>query len=148
LSEDAKRDEPSGEVRPVLVVDDDPAAVDIICRLLALEQIQTRRATGGTEALQAAQSEPIDLILLDVMMPGMDGIEVCRKLLADEHTRTIPIILLTGRDDHQTRAAGMTLGVSEFLTKPVNKRELYVRVHAQLKNRALARRMDRVIEGH
>ena len=65
------------------------------------------------------------MILLDVNMPGMDGLTVCAELARDERTRAIPVILVTARDDHETRVAGMKLGVSEFLTKPVNKTELF-----------------------
>ena len=130
----------------VLVVDDDRQAVDIISKLLALQKITTLSATSGEECLKIVRSQPVDVILLDVMMPGMDGLAVCRALSADERTRAIPVILLTGKDDHETRAAGMTLGVSEFLTKPVNKAELYARVRAQLHSRELAREMDAALE--
>ncbi len=130
----------------VLVVDDDRQAVDIICKLLELQKITTLAATSGEECLKIVHSQPVDVILLDVMMPGMDGLAVCRALAADETTRGIPVILLTGKDDHETRATGMALGVSEFLTKPVNKGELYARVRAQLHSRALARQMDAALE--
>jgi len=86
------------------------------------------------------------VILLDVNMPGMDGLTVCTELARDERTRAIPIILVTARDDHETRVAGMKLGVSEFLAKPVNKSELFARVRGQLEARALARQLDQTIE--
>lgn len=143
-------DEPDGaEGRvpgTVLVVDDNQEAVDIVSRLLATQHFHTTSATSGRECLRIARSRPIDVIVLDVMMPEMDGLAVCAELAKDERTRAIPVILLTARDDHETRAAGMMLGVSEFLTKPVNKLELRSRVEAQLRSRALARRMDAALK--
>ncbi|MGH7818381.1 MAG: response regulator [Candidatus Binatia bacterium] len=134
------------ETGTILVVDDDPRAVDIICKLLSLQRFTTIAAGSGERCLEIARSKPVDVILLDVMMPGMDGIAVCEELVKDDRTRSIPVILLTGKDDHETRAAGMKLGVSEFLTKPVNKTELYIRVRTQLHSRAQAREMDEALE--
>ena len=126
----------------VLVVDDDHRSVDILCRMLALDGIASVPSTSGPAALRIVRTEDVDCILLDVLMPGMDGLEVCEQLRADERTRAIPVILLTGKDDTQTRAAGMRLGVSEFLAKPVVKSELWTRVRAQLRNRARVRELD------
>jgi DNA-binding response OmpR family regulator len=136
----------AGETGTILVVDDDPRAVDIICKLLHLQNFSTISATNGQKCLEIVRTKPVDVILLDVMMPGMDGIAVCKELRKDEKSASIPVILLTGKDDHETRAAGMLLGVSEFLTKPVNKTELYIRVRTQLHSRAQAREMDETIE--
>ena len=111
-----------------------------------MQHYATISATSGPECIRIAQSTSVDVILLDVMMPEMDGIAVCRELANDERTHSIPVILLTGKDDHETRAAGMMLGVSEFLTKPVNKTELYLRVKSQLNQREEARRVDEAIQ--
>jgi DNA-binding response OmpR family regulator len=126
----------------VLVVDDDSASGDIVARLLAREGYATRVASSGVEGLRILRTEAIDLILLDVMMPGMDGLQVCAALHA-EHSR-IPIILLTAKDDTNTRAEGMHLGVTEFLTKPINRAELLGRVRAQLHVIDLARQLETV----
>jgi two-component system, cell cycle response regulator len=130
----------------ILVVDDNPDAVDILCRLLEVQQLRTIPAYSGQQCLEIARAEPVDLILLDVAMPGMDGLVVCTELGKDERTKTIPIILITALDDHETRVAGMKLGVSEFLAKPVNRTELMGRVRSQLAARAQARQMDQDIE--
>ncbi len=128
-----------------LVVDDNPDAVEILCRALASQRLRTVSAFGGEQCLEIARSQPVDLILLDVSMPGMDGLTVCEELAKDDRTRGIPVMLITARDDHETRVAGMKLGVSEFLGKPFNKAELLDRVRGQLMGRALARQMDETI---
>src|SRR4051812_41727072 len=109
----------------ILIVDDDQDAREILNRLLGAEGYECILAENGERCLEMARNEPIDVILLDVMMPGMDGIQVCDELRKDAKLRSIPVILLTARDDISTRAQGMEQGVSEYLTKPVNKRELF-----------------------
>ena len=126
----------------ILVVDDDAASGDIVSRLLVREGYATRVASSGVECLRILRTERIDLLLLDVMMPGMDGLQVCAALHA-EHSR-VPIILLTAKDDTTTRAEGMHLGVTEFLTKPINRAELLARVRAQLHVIELARQLETV----
>jgi DNA-binding response OmpR family regulator len=126
----------------ILVVDDDAASGDIVSRLLAREGYATRVASSGVECLHILRTERIDLVLLDVMMPAMDGLQVCAALHA-EHSR-VPIILLTAKDDTTTRAEGMHLGVTEFLTKPINRAELLARVRAQLHVIELARQLETV----
>ena len=126
----------------VLVVDDDRNAVDILNRLLTKEGFAVQCAHGGREALAVVASHPIDVILLDVMMPDMDGFQVCEALRREERTREIPVILLTAKDDMETRVIGMRLGVSEFLTKPINKTELFTRLRAQMHQRAIEHRID------
>ena len=128
----------------ILVVDDDAASCDIAARLLERQGYRTRRAASGPECLKAVEHEPVDLILLDVMMPGMDGFEVCEALRALPAGRGVPIILLTARDDMDTRLEGMYQGVSEFLTKPINTHELYARVRAQLHIVELGRQLQSV----
>lgn len=126
----------------ILIVDDDPHAVEILTRILEREGYECLAATGGSEALATLRKAPVDIVLLDVMMPEMDGLQVCTQLQADEELRQIPIVLLTARDDYPTRERGMNLGVSEFLTKPVNKRELLARIEAQLHAREINRRLN------
>jgi len=129
----------------VLVVDDDRNAVDILKRLLTKEGFVVQCAHRGREALALAATHPIDVILLDVMMPEMDGFQVCEALRQDERTREIPIILITAKDDMETRVVGMRLGVSEFLTKPINKIELFARLRAQMHQRTIEHRIAHML---
>ncbi len=130
----------------ILVVDDDENAVEILTRMLAREGHTSVAASSGAQALETLRRENVDVILLDVMMPGMDGLEVCRQLREDERLRQIPVILLTAKDDMDTRTRAMELGVSEFLTKPVNRRELFTRIDAQLHARSLSRELSATVE--
>jgi DNA-binding response OmpR family regulator len=129
----------------VLVVDDDKHAVEIAYRLLEREGFTVLRAQSGPEALTVVATETVDVILLDVMMPGMDGFQVCAELRRQDRTRDIPVILLTAKDDMETRVHGMKLGVSEFLTKPINKRELFARIRAQMHQRTLGHGIDSIL---
>jgi len=129
----------------ILVVDDDRNAVEILYRMLQKEGFEVLRAYGGPQALEIAAAQAVDVILLDVMMPRMDGFQVCAALRAEVRTRDIPVILLTAKDDMETRVSGMKLGVSEFLTKPVNKVDLFSRVRAQIHQRTLEQHIDAIL---
>jgi DNA-binding response OmpR family regulator len=126
----------------ILIVDDDPNTLEILRRWLNREGYATVSADNGPACLQALTKEAFDVIVLDVMMPGMDGLQVCERLRESDAWRGIPVVLLTAKDDLETRSRGMMLGVSEYLTKPVNKLELFARLRAQLHSRELERRMD------
>lgn len=143
MSNESKRAD--GQAR-ILIVDDDPNTVEILRRWLSREGYATATALGGAICLEQLDKGPVDVILLDVMMPGMDGLEVCERVRRNESWRPIPIILLTARDDIETRSRGMALGVSEYLTKPVNKQDLLERLRAQVHSRELERRMRQTVE--
>lgn len=122
----------------VLIVDDEPANIDILTELVK-SGYMTRAATGGEKALRIATSDnPPDLILLDVMMPGIDGYEVCRRLKADERTKDIPIIFITGKVSAQDEIKGFECGAVDYITKPFNPVVVKSRVttHLQLKLRS------------
>ncbi len=125
----------------VLIVDDDPHALEILSRLLGREGYDCQTVDSGQGCLELLHRETFDVIVLDVMMPVMDGLQVCEHLRGNPATRAIPVILLTAKDDMETRSRGMALGVSEFLTKPLNKQELFTRIRSQLHSRELDRRM-------
>lgn len=139
---EAPMENPKGHI---LIVDDDPHAVEILTRMLGREGYTCVGAASGPIALEKLKHEAVDVILLDVMMPDMDGLQVCQRLREDEALRQIPVILLTAKDDLDTRSKGMMLGVSEYLTKPINKRELFTRIQAQVHARALGRRLSETV---
>ncbi len=104
----------------VLVVDDAPANIQVLSAILK-EQYKVKAATSGEKALKISTSaNPPDIILLDILMPEMDGFEVCRQLKASDETRTIPVVFVTGADTAEDKEKGLALGAVDFLTKPVN----------------------------
>ena len=126
----------------VLVVDDDEDSRRLLAHLLERRGYAVVLADGGRAALDAVGENDLDVVLLDVMMPVMDGFAVCRELKRAPETSKLPVILLTARDDMETRATGMNLGVSDFLAKPVNKEELFMRVETQVDARRRGRELD------
>src|SRR3712207_3902369 len=115
----------------VLVVDDEPAVREALGRALTFEGFRPREAHDGTEAIRAHAVDPADLILLDVLMPGLDGLEVCRRL-RDTGDRT-PVLMLTARDEVGDRVAGLEAGADDYLVKPFAVEELLARVRALLR---------------
>ena len=135
------------ETKPVLlVVDDDELACKAVVRVLQKRGFEVLCAHGGREALAVLADHPVDVLVLDVMMPGMNGLEVCHELRQNSRLAELPVILLTGCDDFETRAAGMKLGVSEFLCKPFAHHELLTRIQNQLEVRRICRQLDHLAE--
>jgi len=117
-------------VRRVLVVDDDPKVCDTLDRYLSHAGYRTASALDGRRALEAVRTFAPDLIVLDVMLPEIDGLEICRSLRA---TSDVPIILLTARTTEHDKLTGLSLGADDYLTKPFSPRELVARVEAVLR---------------
>lgn len=117
----------------ILIVDDEPFNVDYLVQELEDLGYETVTATNGQEALEKVNTEALDLILLDVMMPVMDGFTVCRILKGNDETRLIPIVIMTALDGFEDRIKGIEAGADDFLTKPVNHRELIARIQTVLK---------------
>jgi len=126
-------------IAQIMVVDDDPDTVSILARHLQREGYTAIEAGSGQDCLRLLRDRTADVILLDLMMPGMDGFDVCRALKGNPRTAEIPIIMITARDDLDARAEGMRLGVSDFLAKPVFRRQLANRIRAQLEAVAAGR---------
>jgi DNA-binding response OmpR family regulator len=126
--------------RPIiLAVDDTPAQLQLLAKVLEGDGYQPILATGGLQALALVAKESPDLILLDVLMPGMDGMEVCRRLQADPATWDIPVIFLTAKSDANDLLAGFQAGAVDYVAKPFRIPELLarVRVHVDLRRARL-----------
>ena len=140
----------------ILVVDDIEANVRLLEAKLTAEYYEVSTAADGAKALEIAAATVPDLILLDVMMPGLDGFEVCRRLKADPITHHIPVVLVTALDGRQDRVTGLKAGADDFLTKPIDDLALFARVKSlirlklvidELREREASGRRIGVIEG-
>ncbi len=121
----------------ILIVDDIPKNIQVLGNILLNEKYQISYTQNGKEALSLINTNKFDLILLDIMMPVMDGYEVCRKLKENAETRDIPIIFLTAKAEKESIIKGFNLGAQDYVTKPFNAEELLARVrtHLELKNK-------------
>lgn len=117
----------------ILVVDDQLLSTRLLERRLVRSEMRVLSATNGTEGLRLAREEHPDVILLDIVMPGMDGIEVCRELKKDKGTRDIPVIFITARTGTEDKLEGFGVGAADFLVKPLNLEEAHARVKTQLR---------------
>ena len=134
--------QPSSNDTLILIVDDTPENVDVLAGILR-EHYQIKVAVNGPKALRIAQSDPAPaLILLDVMMPEMDGYEVCRQLQADERTRRIPVIFVTAKSEVEDEAQGFGLGAVDYIAKPVSAAIVLARVRTQLALKESHRKLE------
>lgn len=114
----------------VLVVDDEASLREVVAQYLALDGFTVLQAGDGPEALRLAEAQPPDLVVLDLMLPGVDGTEVCRRL----RTRSaVPIVMLTARGEEADKLSGFDLGADDYVTKPFSPRELVMRIRAILR---------------
>jgi DNA-binding response OmpR family regulator len=116
----------------ILIVDDVPKNIQLLGSILKEENYELEFATSGKEALEWLDSKPFDLVLLDIMMPEMDGFEVCRKIKESPATRDISVIFLTAKADFQSIIQGFEIGAVDYITKPYNRKELLMRVKTHL----------------
>lgn len=117
----------------ILVVDDEQDLLDLIEYNLKKEAYNVLKAENGIEALEVVKAHNPDLVLLDIMMPKMDGLEVCKKMRSDSDLRHIPIIFLTARGDEKTEVEGLDLGADDYVTKPISTAKLLSRIKAVLR---------------
>jgi phosphate regulon transcriptional regulator PhoB len=117
----------------VLVVEDEPDIRNLIVLQLAREGFRCRTAKSGPEALREAKAGAPDLVILDLMLPELDGLEVCRRLRSDAATATIPIIMLTAKADEVDRVVGLEMGADDYVVKPFSPKELVARIRAVLR---------------
>jgi adenylate cyclase len=126
----------------ILVVDDQPANVKLLKQLLTASGYDVTTALSGAEGLARLAEEPPDLVLLDVVMPGMSGYEACRAIRARPETALLPVVLVTALDPGEQRLKGIESGADDFLSKPINQPELLARVRSLLRIRALHRQVE------
>src|SRR5208283_1965386 len=119
----------------ILVVDDDPTNVEVLTAWLESERSVVSTAADGFEALAKIEAEKPDIVLLDVMLPEMDGFEVCRRIKSDPATEHIPVIMVTARSDVDDLVKGFEAGADDFVTKPFSGLALMARVRAQLRQK-------------
>jgi two-component system response regulator RegX3 len=126
----------------ILVVEDTEAILDAVTDALAAEGFEVEGVTDGAVALERAQSEPFDLVILDLMLPTLSGTEICRRLRAES---AVPIIMLTARDAEADRVLGLEIGADDYITKPFSEVELLSRVRAILRRRELDRHRESTV---
>jgi putative two-component system response regulator len=121
----------------ILVVDDNPMNIELIAENLEDEGYEIGRAQSGEEALRQIAERAFDLVLLDVMMPGMSGYEVCERLKGDEKTRLLPVVMLTALEKREDKIRGIAAGADDFIYKPFDRSELLMRVKACIRTKRL-----------
>jgi DNA-binding response OmpR family regulator len=120
----------------ILVVDDDPGVLDVVAFMLRREGFDVDEERDGTAALEAARTKSYDIVILDIMLPGVSGTDICRELRSESD---VPILMLTARDAEIDRVLGLELGADDYVTKPFSTAELLSRVRAILRRRELDR---------
>ena len=134
------------EYDEILVVDDDPLMSQMLMDILSRNDFRVSSANSGEGALESVASQPPNLILLDITMPGIDGFEVCRRLKAQDDYRKIPIIFLSGTQDWNEKVRGFSLGAVDFVSKPFQRDELLARVRSHLELSRLRARLEAQVE--
>ncbi len=129
----------------VLIADDNPQGAELLEAYLSATDCEVRIAGDGEQTMQVVHSWQPDLILLDIMMPRISGFEVCKRLRADPATRDIAILMVTALDQPSDIDRAVDAGTDDFLSKPINKTELLLRVKSMLRSRQYKRALDRAI---
>jgi DNA-binding response OmpR family regulator len=129
----------------ILVVEDDRDIADLIVHYLANAGHEAQILTNGAEALSSARRNPPDVLILDRMLPGADGLEICRAMRSDPATAGVPIIMLTARAEEADRIVGLELGADDYVTKPFSPKELVARVNALLRRTRRQQAEERIL---
>lgn len=126
----------------ILIVEDEEEILELVAYNLSREGYSVRTVTSGEDALKEVRRQLPDLMLLDLMLPGVDGLEVCRKVKADTATRDLPVIMLTAKSEEADIVTGLELGADDYITKPFSRRVLLARVKAVLRRHADVASLD------
>ena len=141
----AKNEPTSGRLPRVLVADDDPQGLELLEAYLSDSNFDVRTSADGDQTLEQVRQWQPDVILLDIMMPKISGFEVCKRLRANPASRTIGILMITALDQSSDVERAVEAGTDDFLTKPINKTELLLRIRSILKSRLNKRDLDRAL---
>jgi two-component system, OmpR family, alkaline phosphatase synthesis response regulator PhoP len=138
---------PDSTPRParILIADDNPEGVELLEAYLGGSVFETQTAADGEETLRKAQEWGPDLILLDVMMPKISGFEVCKRLKSNPATRSVVVLMVTALDQHSDIDRAVEAGTDDFLTKPINKADLLLRIKSALASRQQQGPLDRAL---
>jgi len=118
--------------KKILVIEDDPSTLRLIKYTLQQEGYQVLIASNGLDGMRKAQSGEIDLIILDVLLPGIDGFEICHRLRGDPQTAQLPILMISGKAREIDKATGLKMGADDYITKPWHRPELLAKIAAML----------------
>jgi DNA-binding response OmpR family regulator len=129
----------------VLIADDNPQGAELLEAYLGDSGYELRTAADGEQTLRQVAAWQPDLILLDIMMPRLSGFEVCKRLRADPATRDLAVLMVTALDQPSDMERAVEVGADDFLTKPINKSELHLRVRSLLRTRLYKRQLDRAL---
>ncbi len=133
------------DAKKILIVDDEPDLVELVSYNLKKEGFKVSSSPNGEDALEKVRRNAFDLIILDLMLPGIQGVELCRMLRNNPRTEAIPVIMLTARGEVSDRIRGLETGADDYLTKPFSPRELIARVKAVLRRTGESKASERVI---
>jgi len=133
-------------LKRILIIEDDRTTIELIKASLEAEGFEVTSITDGESGLAQVRKSPPDLLLLDLMLPKVLGLDVCRQIRADENLNRLPILMLTARGDEMDRVVGLEVGADDYVTKPFSPRELVARVKALLRRSEPAPEGDKVVE--
>lgn len=133
------------ETKKILVVDDEPDLVELVAYNLRKEGFTVSAASNGEDAFEKIRKNGFDLVILDLMLPGIQGADVCRKIRSNPKTEALPVIMLTARSEVSDKIRGLEIGADDYMTKPFSPRELVARVRALLRRTAEGPAKDKII---
>src|SRR3974377_1344677 len=133
-------------MKRILIIEDDSEIVELVRYNLANEGFQVNAAFDGTSGLSTLKKSPPDLLLLDLMLPKMSGLDICREVRKDESLNRLPVLMLTARGDEADRVVGLEMGADDYVTKPFSPRELIARVKALLRRAEPPADAPRILE--